>query len=31
MREERLNSEVKVEKEMIVKHYRNDKVKIYLK
>ena len=31
IRGERLNSKVKVEKEMFVKHYRNDEVKIYLK
>ena len=29
-REERIKYEVEVEKEMFVKHYRNDKVKIYL-
>ena len=31
MREERLNSEVKVTKKMTVKHYGNDKVRYYLK
>ena len=31
MREERLNSEVKVTKKMTVKHYGNDKVRFYLK
>ena len=31
MREERLNSKVKVTKKMTVKHYRNDKVRYYLK